>query len=594
MNHALPPALLSDLKKTLRATEYFDSDARLTTLFVDERIVPWRYRCTASSSKGERVDFLITLLHDNYNTEGDNALILFLEVLKDEYTTQDAMHDKIKRLIRRLKRTLGNGDSQSSNIPFVNREAELDKIKGAEQQTQYWLIYAPQGYGKTTFLNQITQHYLNKNWVCAQVEISKKHPPELCPLVAITIHALGEEITFEKGAKLEAMGLKLATCILRHPLPDNENKLAGTHDYGAALVFDNMDALDQNTLESLAIVIGYAHRDLWDSGFFKANHRFCLLMGSRDGRTVKESFKRHGIPVNDLGLSPYTYKYVRETLDHYINKVNDILRLVDGNSVEHFAAQLMYYGGGHPGCIAALLVELVDRSFAGYTRILEDGTPITKSVFDVLNDFERTLPDPGLLPILETLSVFRRIDFAMLSFLIERCLIPSWHESANKLDIELSQTHLERDEEAYLKDSIAQRLLLIRFRMTEPAAFADICQTGIVFYQQRLGEYCPNPVSDAIEYLYLCIHEACHIENQCVDDLQRTIAAQLECVATWFMKVWGPYHGPRLIRQLGQRLSDDWELEFLANYFLSPGQYRPMPFYKIIDDFNKRYSIYTG
>lgn len=482
-----------------------------------------------------------------------------------------------------------NQSFHSSNP--LNRESELDRITQDTQQMQYWLIYAPQGYGKTTFLNKLNQHYRDRNWVCVQLQISRDYPPTLPPLVETIIQVLGETKTFDRTTTPEKMGVALARCISRCPVPGRKRRLVETRNSGVALVLDNVDALADDTLENLAVVIGSTYKALCEEGgvFFRNNHRFCFLLSSRESRPVIEAFKRHRIYLVDRGLSPYSYKYVQDTIRHYMNQVGMPLPLPE-EDIEKIASQLMYYGGGHPGCIATLLTELARDCFVGYNDILVARDRITQPVLDVLRDFEAARPDRTLLLVLENLSVFRRIDYALLKYLIEQKLIP-WNENAMKLDMQLSATHLTRDEEAALKDSITQRLLLIRFRTTQPEKFAGLCRAGIDFYWKRLSERSPYPASDALEYLYLRMHEACHVNGKSAHDVKCVLVEQLQLVTEWFVNVWGPDNAPRLTYQLGQKLVADWELEFLTNYFLSPEQYQPALFNDIVTHFNQQHPV---
>jgi hypothetical protein len=54
-----------------------------TPIFVDGRLSPWRNRVPEASSRQARVQALIALLADAANAAGENALVLFLQVLRD-------------------------------------------------------------------------------------------------------------------------------------------------------------------------------------------------------------------------------------------------------------------------------------------------------------------------------------------------------------------------------------------------------------------------------------------------------------------------------------------------------------------------------
>ncbi|MBA3533956.1 MAG: SIR2 family protein [Ardenticatenales bacterium] len=78
---SLNPDLLGRLRETLLRCGPFDDFPALRDLFVDPRIRPWRDRLRESSAPHTRVNGLIADLQDQANTQGENALVLFLLVL---------------------------------------------------------------------------------------------------------------------------------------------------------------------------------------------------------------------------------------------------------------------------------------------------------------------------------------------------------------------------------------------------------------------------------------------------------------------------------------------------------------------------------
>lgn len=98
----IPTDLHAQLRKTLLRCGPFDTDANLRSIFIDERLYPWREDVPEANARGKRVDTLIENLHDQYNPQGENALVLFLRVLADRTSSGDACHHEFMTLATQL------------------------------------------------------------------------------------------------------------------------------------------------------------------------------------------------------------------------------------------------------------------------------------------------------------------------------------------------------------------------------------------------------------------------------------------------------------------------------------------------------------
>ena len=94
----IPPDLYQRLYQTLLDCGPFESYAALEAIFVDSRIEQWRDVLPEASNKADRVRRTIAVLSQRKNSDGDNALVLLLEVLRDLIPHNDAHQKDLKEL----------------------------------------------------------------------------------------------------------------------------------------------------------------------------------------------------------------------------------------------------------------------------------------------------------------------------------------------------------------------------------------------------------------------------------------------------------------------------------------------------------------
>ncbi|MBA3531415.1 MAG: toll/interleukin-1 receptor domain-containing protein, partial [Ardenticatenales bacterium] len=102
----ISPELNKRLREVLLRCGPLDDSSELRGLFVEARLAPWRNRVPEAKSAQGRVTALIEALHDQENERGENALLLFVQVLGDTMEPGTAC----RRDLAALARTLG-GDA---------------------------------------------------------------------------------------------------------------------------------------------------------------------------------------------------------------------------------------------------------------------------------------------------------------------------------------------------------------------------------------------------------------------------------------------------------------------------------------------------
>jgi hypothetical protein len=99
--------LTSAQKRWLRALlercyEYFDSPQSLRTLFADPPLLAWRSRLKEANDLSTRIDLNVDYLRQQFTTDGDNALVLLLWALAEQYPEPDARPDLLRALASEL------------------------------------------------------------------------------------------------------------------------------------------------------------------------------------------------------------------------------------------------------------------------------------------------------------------------------------------------------------------------------------------------------------------------------------------------------------------------------------------------------------
>ncbi len=103
----IPPELNNQLIKILIECGSFTSNQELTAIFVDSRITAFAASLPESANMMSRVNNIIFHLHNKYDTNNQNALVLFLYVLLDRMPDQTACYQKIAQFIPLLEKEVG-------------------------------------------------------------------------------------------------------------------------------------------------------------------------------------------------------------------------------------------------------------------------------------------------------------------------------------------------------------------------------------------------------------------------------------------------------------------------------------------------------
>lgn len=103
---SMPPFLHNKVREALIECGPFGSNEELRAIFADPRIAQWRNSLPEGSSRSLRVNFLIQFLLDAWNTNGENALVLFLIAASERYEPIAPCRKRLRDLARELEPAL--------------------------------------------------------------------------------------------------------------------------------------------------------------------------------------------------------------------------------------------------------------------------------------------------------------------------------------------------------------------------------------------------------------------------------------------------------------------------------------------------------
>lgn len=103
----LSSALLKKLRESLLDCGPFGSDRALASVFVDERIAPWKNQVSEADSRRERVDLFVSDFLNRRSRAGQSVLVLFLQAVHDQADAQDECHQRLDDLAIEVAAALG-------------------------------------------------------------------------------------------------------------------------------------------------------------------------------------------------------------------------------------------------------------------------------------------------------------------------------------------------------------------------------------------------------------------------------------------------------------------------------------------------------
>lgn len=121
----IDPVLGAILRNVFLRCYVFDSEQTLRAVFVDSRIRRWYNTLPSAEHKLGRVMTVINHLSDLYTRTYDNALVLFIDVLREQTDQQDIIYKELSELHSALGQILQPKGSVSEKSFFYEPTNEL-------------------------------------------------------------------------------------------------------------------------------------------------------------------------------------------------------------------------------------------------------------------------------------------------------------------------------------------------------------------------------------------------------------------------------------------------------------------------------------
>ncbi|MBN2006244.1 MAG: hypothetical protein JXA21_23010 [Anaerolineae bacterium] len=446
---------------------------------------------------------------------------------------------------------------QTPFITFTNRKVEWELV--LHPTGQYYLFDGPAGYGKTALLKKLEEEFRRRKWYCAYVSL------EICSTFPEIVQHLRQalQVQFKIHAEPHRTGLELGSAITAQ----QNNKT------GLVLLFD-VDHIPTSKLHStLTELLDRFVPGVWealyaDSQFFQDSpDNFRVVIA---GRYLAPKIDDLNLPYEfqKTHLTPFNYHAVRDVSANYLKD-----RLLTGERDE-FAAHLLFYSGGHPRCIARMLLLFKDCQLSATEFFVRRREDIERIAYEEANDRVRSSIDKKWRRTFDALCLYRRFDSELVEQLMGRGVI--WHglgKDAYNVIINLLQLCLvdRRIDSGYrhLSDDITRRLLMLRLRYdTAPGEFSDLCTQAKHFCINRLNT--PGELRHIWTIEALFSYLQANVAN--INDLsdrqalrQRFFADELPVILNLLSKNQDARSECASLKRL---LADDWEFHFTVNYYL--------------------------
>lgn len=491
--------------------------------------------------------------------DGRESLFAVLDAAK-MYVGQERQED-CENLLNEL-RTSWQKHTQKREpplyLPFVNREAEIKQIFHQYASPALYIVDAPAGYGKTSFLLELQRRFGDDGWFCLYQQV------EQFSSTTTVLKNMLSKIGIRGGNDIEESVERLTHKLVNGIMQQNfgvESK------QGITLLFD----LDRNpSLPILQIlmskIIPIIEEELRHRlKFFTTGSRFRVVIAGRHIAKIAQE-NNSLIRFSCIQLAPFDYHVVRDSVKIYYANPD-----ITDAAIQNIAAHLLKITGGHPGCIAKILASYQQDLFS-LSRFVDDYQQelweqiVSESIQNIWEDIESEYRQ-----FLSPLSVFRYIDAEALSDFFGINEEDMW-----ELIDGLTTTYLCEWRQYSLHDGITRQMLSIRLRVKDRAKFVDLCKKAQSICLQRIeGNNAKFPAKWVVEYWYQVLQEKTlegGVEQSFFDEYIHPVLCTL-VESREDRKKWREEY-----EALKEVLREDKDFEFHVNYSLSNGHYTGEPF----------------
>ena len=457
-------------------------------------------------------------------------------------------------------------------IEFVNRKKERERIVPSLLNSSFYLINAPSGYGKTRLLRQVQKSLTENGDTCfyisildAKIQLARELIKEILRQLKVNID--DENIDLDNS---KSVGQRISDCIVHEP-------------QNVIFLIDNGEFFDASIEE----FFNKYYAEIYE--VLSQNKKQLYIMFA--GRYIHEwgvNKNIEGPILNPINLTPFDFRHVYKTLQFY-DKIKGF------NEVKYaqldFAAIMMHYTGGHPGCIVNFLKQeythpLKIKDDIDYQEYYKTTERIINAILEEIKIHHGKLLYESFLKI----SVFRKYNLELLEKIIVSGKFEITYRNAKTLESDLRNTYLlDRKDGEFFQDDIVRRLFCIKRREElKDAKFAEWSLQANQIYKEYLEKTSSHIDVIALEALYQELHYQYYNSDQ-------TLNARKDLYDRFFDKILKDYLNLLLekenqnIRNLlsGLQQEEDWEFRFILNFFLRDEHFTDAPYQRLLSKVNE-------
>ncbi|NKQ34626.1 MAG: ATP-binding protein [Chloroflexi bacterium] len=482
-------------------------------------------------------------------------------------------------------------ESQSQHIPFTNRKDELYRLTSTSFTTKYSIVHAPQGYGKSTLLDEVFGDYKDRGWLCGFARTTGNSS------ASNTIQNIADSLCktlLNKPLSVCVKGSNPGDNLARTLEKELGKALPGSGGLALIIDLDKIPAWDLSPTSPRSPIEQLLGRNGFVSSFMRRLDKIPLrqnrqlkvhiiIAGRSLARIIEEFSELSPKPSSTdyIKLSPFKFEDVQRTVVDYIQN--------PAEQTELMAAVALNKGCGHPGCIADIIhhfeetrdlhdefiseLQEENREEFNWERHLKE---TSNHVFDYLRKVI------GGTETLYLLSLFRYLDIFVLDEILKVYSAANVREKIDLSD-KLTQTFLfnrDRRNVEFITDSIIQKLLIFHCTHNEEHALSTYCSYAKEICKKNISNPEARPLYWASENLYQHLQEYM-LSDPDLDKRQklneefsdRILPETIDTLLQRFVKKEDKQYHLRLFVEHLRDGPEQWELRFLCNYCLRGEEY---------------------
>ncbi|MCP4350708.1 MAG: hypothetical protein GY795_35010 [Desulfobacterales bacterium] len=462
-------------------------------------------------------------------------------------------------------------ESKPQRELFINQQ-DIMEIILSSHASSYHLLDAPAGYGKTALLKELL-FQLKEKHCCAYLSVKKNEDFKNILLKLFIKFDFEEQPDYEKIGKLIA---NLGKLLKEKRRKDSKKGIVFLID------FEKLGKdLSSKCMKELLDFIRRLYRSLTTDKFFLSSSRsFRVIVAGRCLANLNE--------IKSSNLLFRAHKLHLFSYDILLDFAKTYLQNLDESEIKDISSHIMYLSGGHSGCMAALLEKYqegcqpFDEFLDDYINDIQEIT--RKNITQVRYDIPDELKD-----IMDKLSPCRRFNPEFLRKLMEHKIIET--DDEYDLSDELTNAYLiKRGKDGFLQDDITRRLLSIRLYQESKEEFLKISEIAIKIYSDTLSTSI-RPDVIIIELLYQKLQLGYYkLESDTESERKSLADSFFSTLNDHLKKLIDKRDSREMIDLFSDTIENDWEFQFVLNYFLRMENYNDQPFNRLkqqINDFCK-------